>query len=68
MAGGGIQGGQTFGKSDRYGQYPLENRITPAHVTKTVYHAMGIHDLTAYDQLGRPYNLLDEGEALSQIF
>ena len=68
MAGGGIQGGQTFGKSDRYGEYPLEHRVTPAHVTKTVYHAMGIHDLTAMDELGRPYNLLDEGDVLSQLF
>lgn len=68
MAGGGIQGGQTFGKSDRYAEHPLEDRITPAHVTKTVYHAMGIRDLTAFDNLGRPYNLLDDGDVLHQLF
>ena len=68
MAGGGIQGGQTYGKSDRYAEHPAEQKITPAHITKTVYHAMGAGDLTAYDNLGRPYNLLDEGEALTSLF
>lgn len=68
MAGGGIQGGQVYGASDKYAERPAENRVTPAHITKTVYHAMGIDDLTAYDNLGRPYNLLDEGEVLTSLF
>lgn len=68
MAGGGIRGGQVFGSSDRYAEHPQDQPITPAHVTKTVYHAMGIDDLTAYDRLDRPYSLLDEGEVLHQLF
>ncbi|MCA8998686.1 MAG: DUF1501 domain-containing protein [Planctomycetaceae bacterium] len=68
LAGGGIQGGQAYGQSDKYGEHPAEQKVTPAHIAKTVYHAMGIHDLTAYDSLGRPYNLLDEGEALTSLF
>ncbi len=68
MAGGGIQGGQTFGSSDRFGEYPASRPITPAHVARTVYHAMGVNDLSAKDRDGRVYNLLEEGEPLLDLF
>jgi len=68
MAGGGIRGGQTYGSSDRYAEYPAEHRVTPADVTKTVYHAMGIENLQAQDNQGRPYNLLEEGKPIVQLF
>ena len=68
LAGGGIRGGQTFGTSDRYAEYPATHPITPADVTKTVYHAMGINDLEAFDNQGRPFNLLEEGRALVELF
>ena len=29
---------------------------------------MGINDLGAQDKLGRTYNLLDEGKALTELF
>lgn len=68
LAGGGVRGGQTFGASDRIGAYPAINPVTPADVTKTVYHAMGIGDLTAYDKQNRPYHLLEEGQPLKSLF
>lgn len=68
LAGGGIQGGQVYGSSDRFAEYPADHPITPADVTKTVYHAMGIHDLEARDREGRPYNLLSEGRPLIELF
>lgn len=68
LAGGGIRGGQTFGSSDRLGEYPADRPVTPADVTKTVYHAMGIHDLEAVDNQNRPFNLLAEGEPLYSLF
>ncbi|MDF1860555.1 MAG: DUF1501 domain-containing protein [Verrucomicrobiales bacterium] len=68
MAGGGIQGGQTFGKTDRYGELPVENVVGPEDITKTVYHAMGVSDLNATDRAGRPINLLSEGNALTELF
>lgn len=67
LAGGGVQGGQVFGSSDRYAEYPADRPVTPADVTRTVYHAMGVHDLTAYDAEGRPYQLLDEGLPLTDL-
>jgi len=68
MAGGGIRGGQTFGSSDRFGEYPNDHPVTPADITKTVYHAAGINNLEARDSQGRPYHLLDAGRAITEIF
>ena len=68
LAGGGIRGGQIYGASDRRGEYPAHRPVTPAHIARTVYHAMGIHDLTATANDGRVYNLLEEGEPLRELF
>ena len=68
LAGGGIRGGQVYGRSDRYAEYPDDCAVTPADVTKTVYHAMGIDDLQALDKQGRPYNLLAEGRVINELF
>jgi hypothetical protein len=68
LAGGGIRGGQSYGTSDKLGEYPADKPLTPAHIAKTVYHAMGVHDLEAVDKQGRPYNLLAEGEPIRALF
>jgi hypothetical protein len=68
LAGGGIRGGQVYGSTDRRGEYPSDRPVTPAHVTKTVYHAMGLPDLEATDREGRPYNLLAEGAPITSLF
>lgn len=68
LAGGGIRGGQTYGSSDRLGEYPAEHPVTPADIVKTVYHAMGIHDLEVFDKQNRPYNLLPEGDPITALF
>lgn len=68
MAGGGIRGGQVYGSTDRRAEYPANKPVTPAHIAKTVYHAMGVHNLEAQDKDGRTFNLLAEGEALASLF
>ncbi|MEW4570770.1 DUF1501 domain-containing protein [Tautonia sp. JC769] len=68
MAGGGIQGGQTYGSSDRIAAYPADRPVTPADVTHTVYRAMGIDDLEATDRQGRPFSLLAEGAPIQDLF
>lgn len=68
FAGGGIQGGQTYGTSDRLGEYPDKNRVTPADIVKTVYESMGIDDLEFIDREDRPMNLLAEGNAITELF
>lgn len=68
LAGGGIRGGQTYGSSDRYAEFPADRPVTPAHIAKTVYHAMGIDDLRANDKQGQPFDLLAEGEPIYNLF
>lgn len=68
LAGGGIQGGQVYGSSDRFAQFPAEKPVTPAHIAKTVYHAMGVTNLEARDPQNRPYNLLEAGTPLLELF
>jgi hypothetical protein len=58
FAGGGIRGGQVYGRSDRQAAYPIENRVGPADVVTTLYHALGISTTTElHDQFGRPLRL-----------
>ncbi len=68
MAGGGVRGGQTYGSSDRLGEYPSEYPLSPADIAKTVYFATGIDDLQAKDAEGRKYNLLDDGNPITALF
>ena len=68
LAGGGIQGGQTYGKTDEFAEYPVEQIVGPEHIAHTVYHAMGIDNLQATDVTGRPFNILEKGEPLTALF
>jgi hypothetical protein len=47
---------------------PFDRVVTPADVTRTVYHAMGVDDLEARDREGRPYSLLQEGSPILDLF
>ena len=42
MAGAGIAGGQLYGKSNKYGEYPTHNPIRPEELAATIYHALDI--------------------------
>jgi uncharacterized protein (DUF1501 family) len=68
MAGGGVRGGQTYGTSDRFAEYPDELPQTPADIAKTVYYATGTTDLQARDSQGRPYHLLEDGRPITALF
>jgi hypothetical protein len=68
MAGAGIKGGQAVGETDARAELPKDRPIYPEDITKTVYYAMGIDNLDAKDRLGRTYNLLEEGKALTELW
>jgi len=62
MAGGGIQGGQVIGASDRIGAAPKERPVSPAEVAATIYQALGISpDLELRDAHGRAIPLVERG-------
>jgi hypothetical protein len=68
LAGGGVRGGQVFGASDRRAEYPADNPVGPEHIAHTVFHALGIDDLRATDREGRPFDLLEDGRPLTELF
>jgi len=68
LAGGGIRGGQVYGSSDRLGEYPALNPVSPSDIVKTVYHAMGVSNLQATDAQGRPFAILEEGKPIEALF
>jgi hypothetical protein len=56
FAGAGIRGGSVYGASDRDGAYPAEKPVTPADVTATMMHLLGIPaDLDVRDRTNRPF-------------
>ena len=68
LAGGGIRGGQIYGSSDKLAEYPKDNPVGAEHVARTVFHALGIDDLSAKDREGRPFHLMEEGRVLTELF
>ena len=60
FAGGGIQGGQVYGTSNRKGTEPAAGACSPADIHATAFKAMGIDPLTElHDALDRPFQLCD---------
>ena len=58
FAGGGVQGGNVIGSSDRNGAYPTSDPQTPENFAATIYQALGIaRDATWQDPSGRPYHV-----------
>lgn len=68
FAGGGIRGGQVYGSSDRLGEFPHEQAVSPADIAKTIYYAMGINDFTDTQPDGQKINLMEEGRPITELF
>jgi hypothetical protein len=60
LAGGGISGGMTYGKSDRCGAAPQENPVCLIELVATIYHVVGIAPATeVLNHLQQPKPLID---------
>ena len=70
LAGGGIQGGRVVGESDDIGGAPKSRPTTPAEVTATVYHGLGIDLETELPgPQNRPIRVVDHGvEPIMELF
>ncbi|VTS00836.1 hypothetical protein, partial : Uncharacterized protein OS=Singulisphaera acidiphila (strain ATCC BAA-1392 / DSM 18658 / VKM B-2454 / MOB10) GN=Sinac_1252 PE=4 SV=1: DUF1501 [Gemmata massiliana] len=68
FAGGGVRGGQVYGKTDKLAAHPTENPVSPDDFLATIYHAMGV-DPTAMipDRENRPHRLCD-GKPVTSLF
>lgn len=68
VAGGGIRGGQIYGASDDIAAYPASDPVTPADLTATLYHCMGIDPETEiYDMQDRPFKLSERKPILGLL-
>ena len=65
LAGGGIRGGTTVGKTDELGYLPVEDRVHVNDIHATVLHLLGIdHEQLTYRFQGRAFRLTDVGGEL----
>lgn len=68
LAGGGIRRGVVHGSTDRFGELPDEDPVTPADVAATIYRCLGIDVETEYrTSRGRPVRILKDGRAIDGI-
>jgi hypothetical protein len=69
MAGGGIKGGMTYGKTDEFGYYVAEKKVTMPDFHATILHLLGLeHTQLTYRHAGRDYRLTDvEGEVIDDV-
>jgi hypothetical protein len=69
LAGGGVKGGITYGKTDDFGFSPVENAVHTHDLNATVLHLLGMdHERLTYRYQGRDYRLTDvEGKLVRGI-
>ena len=69
VAGGGIQGGRTYGATDDFGFRAVENRTSVHDLHATLLHCLGFdHERLTYRHAGRDFRLTDvSGEVIRPI-
>lgn len=70
IAGGGVKGGQVYGKTDETGSNVIENQVSGPDFNATIGFAMGVpHDLVLMSPSRRPFKLGGrEGKPLATLF
>ena len=69
MAGGGIKGGQVYGKTDERGSKVVENAITVPDFNATIGYALGLPlDQVLYSPSMRPFTLAAKGKPMVDLF
>ncbi len=67
LAGAGLPRGVVYGSSDAQGAYPNENPVTPADLTATILHLLGVPaEMTFADRTGRIFSAY-HGRPISQL-
>jgi hypothetical protein len=68
LAGGGVAAGQVYGRSDRWGAFPVSDPVSPDDLGATILHALGVDPATELrDPIGRPLRI-SAGRPLVELF
>ena len=69
MAGGGVKPGYSYGATDDYGYYSVENKVHIHDLHATILHLMGLdHTRLTYRYAGRDFRLTDiHGNVITDI-
>lgn len=69
MAGGGIRGGQIYGRTTKGGHEVEENKVSIPDFNATIGYALGLPlDNVIYSPSKRPFTIADKGQPLTQLF
>lgn len=69
LAGGGIRGGQFYGKSDAAGHSVEMDGVSPADLNATIATALGLPlNTIATSPTGRPFKVANEGKPIVALF
>ncbi|MCM8527032.1 MAG: DUF1501 domain-containing protein [Lentisphaeraceae bacterium] len=69
LAGGGIKGGQIYGKTDTGGMNVVENKVKVQDFNATIATALGLPiDQVLFSPSGRPFQVAHKGKPVTQLF
>ncbi|HYF01667.1 MAG TPA: DUF1501 domain-containing protein [Planctomycetota bacterium] len=69
LAGGGVKGGRTYGKTDAEGKEVVEKKVTIPDFNATIGYALGLPlGHVVHSPSGRPFKVADKGEPVKDLF
>jgi hypothetical protein len=69
LAGGGIRGGQAYGKTDSEGRNVIENPVGVQDFNATIAYALGLPlEYEVYSPSGRPFKVAHDGTPVKALF
>ncbi|TDU64268.1 uncharacterized protein DUF1501 [Prosthecobacter fusiformis] len=69
LAGGGIAGGVTYGKTDKEGREVIEDKVQIGDFNATIAYALGLPlDQVIYSPSKRPFTIADKGKPITNLF
>jgi len=69
LAGGGVRGGQLYGKTDPEGRRVVENRVGVEDFNATIAYALGLPlEFELYSPSGRPFKVGHDGTPVKALF
>lgn len=69
LAGGGIRGGRSYGKTDETGHNVIEDLVTIPDLNATIAYALGLPlDRKVHSPSGRPFTIAGKGRPITGLF